>query len=238
MKVHFMGIGGAGASAAAAIAKASGFKVSGCDIAKSKYLENLDEIKVKIGHGKTHLSNCDILVITPAILKFDPKIEEITAAKKLKMPILTWQEFMGKFLQKGKRVIAVAGTHGKSTTTAMIGHILEDAGFNPTVEVGAVDLGWGKNFRVGGSKWFVCEADEYNNNFLNYQPEIAVITNIDWDHPDFFKSKALVFDSFVKFIKTNSSLVSLFVAPSEAGIKRFFNKACRSEKSSRIFGTC
>lgn len=216
-----MGIGGAGASACAAIAKASGFQVSGCDIAESKYFRELENTQIFLGHNKKHLKNRDLLVISPAVLKFNHTNLELKTAKKLKIPILTWQEFLGKFLQKDKRVIAVAGTHGKSTTTAMIGHILEDAGFDPTVEVGAVDLGWGKNFKVGKSSWFVCEADEYNNNFLNYQPEIAVITNIDFDHPDFFKTEESVFNSFIQFTKKNPKLERLFVNLKGLGIKKF-----------------
>lgn len=232
MKVHFMGIGGAGASACAAIAVSAGFKVSGCDIAKSGYLSKLTKIKIEIGHSKKHLKNCDLLIISPAILKFDPKNFEILEAKSRRIRVLTWQEFMGKFLQKGKRVITVAGTHGKSTTTAMISHILEDTGFDPTVEVGAVDLAWRKNFRVGDSKWFVCEADEYNNNFFNYQPEIAVISNIDWDHPDFFKDEESVFESFVSFIKQNHKLESLFVSPQAVGIKRFLVELFGEKKAA------
>ncbi len=222
--IHFMGIGGSGASACAAIAANYGFQVSGCDIAKSKYLAPLKKIEISAGHNKNHLKNCQMLVITPAILKFDPKNEELIYAKKVKIPILTWQEFMGKFLQKDKRVIAVAGTHGKSTTTAMIGHILADAGLSPTVEIGAMDLSWRANFRTGKGDIFVCEADEYNNNFLNYKPEILAITNIEFDHPDFFKNQEAVFQSFIKFVKSNPNLKSLFVAPGEVGIRKFLVK--------------
>jgi UDP-N-acetylmuramate--alanine ligase len=128
---------------------------------------------------------------------------------------------MGKYLQKDKFVIAISGTHGKSTTTAMLGHILEDAGFDPIVELGANDLIWGKNFRIGKSKYFICEADEYNNNFLNYKPNIVVITNIEWDHPDFFKTKDKVFQSFTKFIKNNPKLEKLCVVKNQSGINRF-----------------
>ena len=225
-KIHFMGIGGAGASACAAIAASAGFVVSGCDIAKSKYLTNLRNIKIDIdiGHNTKHLKDCQMLVITPAIPNVNPGNLELLAAKKAKIPVLTWQEFMAKFLQTGKRLIAVAGSHGKSTTTGMIGHILEDAGFDPTVEVGALDLAWDKNFRIGEGKVFICEADEYNNNFLNYKPEIAVITNIDFDHPDFFKNAASVLKSFVKFTQGNKNLKKLIVNPQNLGIKKLLRK--------------
>ncbi|MDO8487584.1 MAG: sugar phosphate nucleotidyltransferase [Candidatus Curtissbacteria bacterium] len=199
-KIHIMGIVGAGAAAVAGIAKAYGFKVSGCDISpQSAYSKGLG-IKVQKGHDSGHLKAADMLIISPAVLKLDPKNREVAKAKSLKIPVSTWQEFQGEYLQEGKFVIAVAGAYGKSTTTAMVSQILIDAGLDPTCEVGAKVLSWDKNFRVGKSKYFVCEADEYNNNFLNYSPDIAVILNIVWEHPDFFKSEKDITASYQKFI--------------------------------------
>jgi len=198
-RIHFMGIGGAGASAVARISKSYGFKVTGCDQSqKSAYLKNYNG--VKIGHNASHLKDINTLVVSPALLKFDSNNSEIKKAKDLKIPILTWQEFQGKILQQDKFVIAVAGTYGKSTTTAMISKILIDQNLDPTCEVGAKVIEWGTNFRVGKSKYYICEADEYNNNFLNYQPDIAIILNFGWDHPDFFPNKESVIDSYEKFI--------------------------------------
>src|SRR3989344_5086407 len=174
MNVHFLGIAGSGASAAAAIARSQGYLVSGCD-------------KDIAGHSPNHLKKIDVLAITPAIFFLDPQNPELLQATKLGIPMMTWQEFMGKFLQRQKFVIAIAGTHGKTTTTAMIGKMLEDTGLDPTVELGAEVSKWKANFRVGKSKFFVCEADEYNNNFLNFKPDIAVVTNIEMDHPEYFK---------------------------------------------------
>lgn len=185
-RIHFLGIGGSGASAAAAIAKTQGYEITGCDL----------ELQ---GHSPTHLKNIDLLAVTPAIYSLDPQNPEFLEAKKLGIPVMTWQEFMGKFLQKNKFVIAVAGTHGKSTTTAMIGTLLENAGLDPTVELGAEVSKWKANYRIGKSKYFVIEADEYNDNFLNFNPDIAVITNIEMDHPEYFKDFAAVKKSFDKF---------------------------------------
>jgi UDP-N-acetylmuramate-alanine ligase len=186
MKVHFLGIGGSGASGAAAIAQAQGFEVSGCDL-------------IFTGHDPKHLDNIDILAVTPAIYSLDPDNPELLEAKKRGIKIMTWQKFTGEYLAKGKFVIAVAGTHGKTTTTAMIAKILEDAGFDPTVLLGAIVPKWKTNYRVGKSKYFVIEADEFNNNFLNFHPDIAVVTNIEMDHPEYFKDFEDYKKSFAKF---------------------------------------
>jgi len=140
----------------------------------------------------------DILAVTPAIYSLDPDNLELLEAKKKGIEILTWQEFMGKYLENNKFVIAVCGTHGKSTTTAMIGKILEDAGLDPTVELGAIVPEWGNNYRIGGSQFFVTEADEFNDNFLSTHPDITVVTTIEMDHPEYFKD----FESYKKSYST------------------------------------
>ena len=199
-RVHFMGAAGAGASAVAQLAKGNGYEVSGCDInPQSSYVEN-SNLEIKKGHNATHIRNVGMLVVSPAISKFDAQNEELKEAKRQRIPTLTWQEFQGNFLQKDKYVISIAGAYGKSTTTAMISQVLIDSGFDPTCELGATVINWGKNFRVGKSEFYVNEADEYNNNFLNYHPNIAVILNIAWDHPDFFKSEKSVENSYKRFI--------------------------------------
>ncbi|HSX18696.1 MAG TPA: sugar phosphate nucleotidyltransferase [Candidatus Saccharimonadales bacterium] len=208
--IHIMGIAGAGAAAVAGIAKAYGFNVSGCDInPESPYVKNLD-VKIEKGHSKNHATNVDLLVLSPAVEKFDANNEEIKAAKKQGIPTLTWQEFQGKYLQIGKFVVTAAGAYGKSTTTAMVAQILIDANMDPTCEIGAKVTTWESNFKVGNSMYYVCESDEYNDNFLNYHPDIAVLLNVGWDHPDFFKTKQDVLASFQKFInniKPNGILV-------------------------------
>ncbi len=209
--IHFMGIAGSGASAVAEIAKANGFDVTGCDLnPKSAYSSSLS-IKAEEGHSDSHLKGIDMLVVSPAILRLDPKNIEILNAHELSIPIISWQEFQGKFLQYDKFVIAIAGAYGKSTTTAMVSQILFDQKLDPTCEIGAKVLSWGKNFQIGKSEYYVCEADEYNNNFLNYQPQIAVVLNIAWDHPDFFPTKEILKESYISFInkiKENGYLVT------------------------------
>ena len=215
-KVHFIGVGGSGTSAVCGIAASNGFEVTGCDMShESEYLGNLlkkfPKIPIFYSHSQSHLENVDILAISPAILKFDPQNLELVTAREKRIPILTWQEFMSKFLQRGKFVISVAGTHGKSTVAAMIGHLLEDAGLDPTVEIGALDISWRSNFRNGKGKYFVCEADEYNDNFLNYSPNTLVITNIELDHPDYFRNMSDLNNSFQKFVLQMEKPKNLFL---------------------------
>lgn len=204
-KVHFLGIGGSGASSVAAIAQSFGFEVSGCDInPNNDFTKDLGVEPLLQGHSPTHLINIDILAITPAVLSQDPNNEELQQAKRLGIEVLTWQEFMGKYLESGKSVIAVCGTHGKSTTTAMIGLILEAAGLDPTVQLGAQVKEWGSNFRIGKSEYFVTEADEFNNNFLVSHPKITVITSVEMDHPEYFADLQSLQESFIKFLSQTS----------------------------------
>ena len=196
-----MGIRGAGASAITQIAQKNGFVVDGCDLlSESAYDINLEDVSINKGHNKSHINNIARLIVSPAISKLRPNNSEIQEAKKQKIKISTWQNFQGEVLQKDKFVICVAGAYGKSTTTAMIASVLKDAGLDPTCEIGATVLNWEKNYLVGKSNYYVCEADEYMDNFLNYKPDIALILNMGWDHPDYFKKLSDLENSYQKFI--------------------------------------
>lgn len=222
-----MGIAGSGISAAAAIARKMGFKVSGCDLNDSPYAGELKKmgIVVEKGHDEKHLDDVDILAISPAVLWQNGKHAEYSSAKE-KGIVMTWQELMGKTLQKEKYVVAVAGTHGKSTTTAMIGKILTDARLDPTCEVGAFIPEWGTNYRIGNSKYFVCEADEFNDNFLNYEPDVAIITSLEFDHPEYFKTFPKMVNTFKKFIKKvkNGGTIILGLGQGAEILAPFVNK--------------
>lgn len=199
--VHIMAIGGSGASAIAAIAKAQGFKVTGCDKNPfNDFTKEFDQATLFTGHSEEHLKDVDILCYSPAISSLDPDNPELKKAKENGIEVLTWQEFMGKYLEKDKFVIAITGTKGKTTTTAMSGLVLEEANLDPTVELGAIVKKWGRNHRVGSSKYFVTEADEFNNNFLVSHPDIAIVTNIVFDHPEFFKDFEEYKDAFFNFL--------------------------------------
>lgn len=211
LNIHFLGIGGSGASAAAGIAQAQGFKITGCDkdetALTNEFASIFDKSILSAGHSSNHLQNIDILVITPAILSLDPNNTELKVVKQRNIKVMTWQQFMGKFLMKDKFVIAVCGSHGKSTTTAMIGLMFEDAGLDPTVELGAIVPKWGTNFRVGKGRYFIAEADEFNDNFLAITPNIAVLTNIDFDHPEYFKDLDSYKSSFQSFLHKTKNLI-------------------------------
>lgn len=206
--VHFMGIGGSGASAVAAIAESQGYIISGCDLHPyNEYTKNFPQNLLKEGHSPNHLQEVDILAISPAVSSLDSNNPELTEAKKRGLELLTWQEFMGKYLEKDKFVIAICGTHGKTTATAMAGLLVEEAGLDPTVEIGSVIPQWNKNFRVGQSKFFITEADEYNNNFLVSHPDITIVTSIEMDHPEFFKDFKEYKQSFVKFLSQTKQTI-------------------------------
>lgn len=208
--LHFIGIEGSGASAVAAVAKAHGYHVSGCDQnLTGEYSSIFDPQTVFVSHAVEHLAGVDMVVVSPAIEISDPNNTELKAAKSLNLEILTWQQFLGQYLVAEMFVIAVCGTHGKSTTTAMVAKVLADANLDPTVILGAKIGEWGRNYRVGKSKYLVVEADEYNNNFMAYSPNLTVVTNIDRDHLEFFKDFDHIKQAFVDFlVKTKEVIVA------------------------------
>ncbi len=151
LHVHFMGIGGSGMSAVAKLAQAEGYKVSGCDLQETnQYLLQQDpnQLQVFKGHDVSHLKDVDILAVTPATFFQAQEVEEFKEAQKRGI-LMKWQEFLGTYLQKEKTVISVAGTHGKSTTTALLSLVFEEAGLDPSVVIGATIRSWGKNYRSG-----------------------------------------------------------------------------------------
>jgi len=220
MRVHFMGIGGSGMSAVAQIAAAQGFEISGCDLQeKTPYLEKLKNIEISVGHSVDHLKDIDILAVTPAVFFQSSENPELVEGKKKNM-VMTWQEFLGKHLQKDKYVISIAGTHGKSTTTTMAGLVLEAANLDPTVEVGATVPTWHSNVRLGKSKYFISEADEYYHNFLHYHPDVIILNNIELDHPEYFESLDKVIFAFQQFIDQLKPEGTLIYNQDSANIKK------------------
>ncbi len=186
-KIHFIGIGGIGVSALAGYYLKKEVEVSGSDVTQSPITEKLrkEGAKIFIGHEASNLaSDVELVVYTAAAAKDNPELKE---AKNKKIKTQSYAEALGD-LTKEMHTIAVSGMHGKSTTTAMIGLVMEKAGLDPTVIVGTKIKEWGgNNFRIGKSKYLVIEADEYNASFLNYWPKIIVLTNIEEEHLDFYK---------------------------------------------------
>lgn len=208
--VHFLGIAGIGSSAIASIAIANGYKVTGCDIKlHNQFTKNFDQNTLIENDNIDHLKDVEILAITPAVLALDKNNNELLAAKNKGIEVITWQEFLVKYLAQDKFIIAVTGTHGKSTTTAMIGLMLEDAGFDPTVELGAIVPNWEANYRVGNSEYLVVETDIRNQALLDLKPDITVVTNIELDHPEYYKNFNAVKKTYREFLcKTKRNVVA------------------------------
>ena len=205
VQIHFIGIGGVGVSALAQYYLAKGYKVSGCDLVSSEITEQLKKMGVRIRIGKPNAScvpaNTGKIIYSPAVQKSSLEIENW----KLKIPALSYPQALGEMTKK-YFTIAVAGTHGKSTTTAMIGLLLAKAGLDPTVIVGTKlkefgpSTSSGSNCRVGKSKYLVIEADEHFASFLNYRPTIAVLTSIEADHLDYYKNLKNLLRAFCSFV--------------------------------------
>lgn len=208
--LHCIGIGGIGVSALARLYKARGWQVSGSDLARSEITDALKKegIRVFIGHRKSNLApSVSKVVYTSAVRPNNPEIME---AKRRKIAALSYAQAVGELTREFK-TIAIAGAHGKSTTTAMIALLLAKSGFNPTAIIGTKLREFkNSNFRLGKSPYkaeppgfrpyFVLEADEYRASFLNYYPTIAVITNTDREHLDFYKNIRKIEATFLKFI--------------------------------------
>ena len=196
-KIHFVGIGGIGMSALARMMHASGKKVSGSDINDSELLEALrkERIEVIIGQDESTINNADLYIYSAALITFDPDfLEKVESRGK---PMLTYPQALG-LVSKTFKTIAVAGTHGKTTTTAMLGHVLRETGKKPHVIIGSV-LKDGSNYIEGDTDVLVIEAGEYRRAFLNYYPDILAILNIEEDHLDYYKDLDDIVDAFKEF---------------------------------------
>jgi UDP-N-acetylmuramate--alanine ligase len=203
-RIHVIGIAGSGAAGLALLAHHAGAAVDGCDAdTPSPYTPPLEAAGVRViaGHDPAHLGGVERVAITPA-LRANPDLPELVAAREAGLPIVTWQQILGELMAAEGRIgLAVTGTHGKSTTTALLGHLLEVAGLDPTVEVGAFIPAWGASVRPGGGAPFLVEADEFGDNFLHYHPAGAIVTNVEMDHPDFFADREAVLASMERFVR-------------------------------------
>ena len=201
-RIHFIGIGGIGVSALAKYYLKKGWQVSGSDLVKSEITSQMKDLgaRVHIGKPKASLITTRIekVVFSPAVLK---NHKERVAARKKKIQELSYPQALGE-LTKKHYTIAVSGTHGKSTTTAMLGLLLTKAGLDPTVIVGTKLKEFGNtNCRVGKSKYLVIEADEHFASFLNYRPKIIILTSLEADHLDFYKTLGNLVKTFKKYVR-------------------------------------
>ncbi|MBQ6947290.1 MAG: UDP-N-acetylmuramate--L-alanine ligase, partial [Clostridia bacterium] len=196
--IHFTGIGGVSMSALAMIAKSQGKKVTGSDMNESASVQALRAagIDVAVGHAAENAAGCDMLVYTAAVKDSNP---ELVYAKTNDIPHCERAALLGLLMKEYPHSVAVAGTHGKTTTTSMLSSVFLSAEADPTVLVGANLSLIGGNHRIGHSEYGVYEACEYCNSFWNFYPDVAIILNIDADHLDFFKDLADIQNSFKKF---------------------------------------
>ena len=197
--IHFIGIGGISMSGLAEILLKEGFTVSGSDSKESALTDRLESLGAKVFYGQKAsniIPGIDVVVYTAAIHEDN---EEYQAAVSRGLPMLSRAELLGQLMKNYDMPIAVSGTHGKTTTTSMLSHILLAADLDPTISVGGILKAIGGNIRVGDSGVFVTEACEYTNSFLHFFPKIGIILNIDADHLDFFKDLDDIRHSFRKF---------------------------------------
>jgi len=197
--IHFVGIGGIGMSGIAEVMANLGYTVQGSDIAEGYVVEGLRKrgIKVMIGHAAENVGDAAVVVTSTAVKRDNP---EVVAALEGRIPVVRRAEMLAE-LMRLKRTVAVAGTHGKTTTTSMIAALLDAGGVDPTVINGGIINSYGSNARLGESEWMVVEADESDGSFLRLDGTIAVVTNIDPEHLEHYGSFDAIKDAFVEFIE-------------------------------------
>jgi len=197
--IHFVGIGGIGMSGIAEVMRNLGYRVQGSDVAEGASVERLRErgIPVAIGHAADNLGEAAVVVVSTAVKRDNP---EVAAALEARIPVVRRAEMLAE-LMRLKRTVAVAGTHGKTTTTSMVAALLDAGGLDPTVINGGIIESYGSNARLGQSEWMVVEADESDGSFLRLDGTIAVVTNIDPEHLDHYGSFDAVREAFVEFIE-------------------------------------
>lgn len=205
---HFIGIGGISMSALAHLVLSSGNLVQGSDLKKSAETEALERLGVKIfyGHNKKNVLGASRVIASGAISADNPELKE---AQLLGLKIMSRGELLGELSKKYKKVIAISGAHGKTSTTEMLAEIFEHCGKNPTVHLGGISNLFGSNLKIGGKKFFITEACEYKNNFLSLEPNLGIILNVEPEHLDFFKTFKNVKESFDIFEKNCKKCIKI-----------------------------
>jgi UDP-N-acetylmuramate--alanine ligase len=232
--VHFIGIGGSGLSAIARLLLESGYTVSGSDRALTPFADEVRKAgaTVFVGHHARNLAGADWVVVSSAIGADNP---EVQAAKQAKIPVYKRADFLGE-LMSDKTGIAIAGTHGKTTTTAMTAWVLSELKRDPSFIVGGVMKNLGVNARAGRGRLFVIEADEYDNMFLGLKPQIEVVTNIEHDHPDFFPTFEAVYAAFEKFTDLLPAEGTLIVCGEDAGAAALIHRVRKAGRNVIAYG--
>jgi UDP-N-acetylmuramate--alanine ligase len=197
-QVHFVGVGGAGMSGLAEVILTVGYRVTGSDARRNEAVERLERLgaKIYIGHAASQIEGAHVVVYSSAVARDNP---ELQAARQRGIPVIPRAEMLAE-LMRVKHGIAIAGTHGKTTTTSMVGAVLAEAGFDPTLVVGGRVGALGANARLGQGEFLVAEADESDGSFLRLMPTIAVVTTIDAEHLDYYRDLAAIRETFLSFL--------------------------------------
>jgi UDP-N-acetylmuramate--alanine ligase len=197
--IHFIGIGGIGMSGIAEVLHNLGYTVQGSDASESANVKRLREkgITCHVGHNASNLGDAEVIVVSTAIRRDNP---ELVAARDARLPVVRRAEMLAE-LMRFKSCVAVAGTHGKTTTTSLVATLLDKGGFDPTVINGGIINAYGTNARMGDGDWMVVEADESDGTFLKLPSDVAIITNIDPEHLDHFKTFDAIKDAFRSFVE-------------------------------------
>ncbi|WP_024277179.1 UDP-N-acetylmuramate--L-alanine ligase [Xanthobacter sp. 126] len=197
--IHFVGIGGIGMSGIAEVLHNLGYEVQGSDVADSANVKRLRErgIKVMIGHAAANVDDADVVVVSSAIKRDNP---ELMAARAKRLPVVRRAEMLAE-LMRLKSCVSIAGTHGKTTTTSLVATLLDAGNFDPTVINGGIINAYGTNARLGDGNWMVVEADESDGTFLKLPTEVAIVTNVDPEHLDHFKTFDRVQEAFKAFVE-------------------------------------
>ncbi len=239
--IHFIGIGGIGMSGLALIMKGMGFKIQGSDISLNKNIERLkrNNIKVIIGHQKKNIQKATIVVKSSAIKNSNP---EIIYAKKKQLPIYKRGDMLAHIVSLTKNIV-VAGSHGKTTTTSIVASIFSKAKLDPTIINGGVLKLFNNSVKLGKSNWSILESDESDGSFIKVPPTYSIITNIDREHMDFYKSMDKLKNSFINFIEKVPSFGKSFICIDDkynneiikkVSIKNFYTYGTNPKSNFRI----
>jgi UDP-N-acetylmuramate--alanine ligase len=229
-RIHFVGIGGIGMSGLAELLRAQGYHVTGSDLAEGPTVARLRSlgVAVAIGHEARHVEGADVVVVSSAVRPTNPELVE---AERRGVPVIPRAEMLAEVMRL-KDGIAVAGTHGKTTTTSLLAHVLQVAGLDPTIVVGGRVIGAGASdersgARLGGGSFLVAEADESDGSFLHLAPVIAVVTNVEAEHLDHHGSLAALEDAFVAFLERLPFWGAAVLCLDDPGVQRLLARVGR-----------
>jgi UDP-N-acetylmuramate--alanine ligase len=224
-KLYFVGIGGSGMSGIAEILHNLGYQIQGSDISPGEITDYLASLGVTIynEHRASNVADSDVVVISSAVGEDNPEVVE---ARRLGIPVIKRAEMLGE-LMRLKFSVGVAGTHGKTTTTSMIGHVMQVAQYQPTIIVGGIVAELGTGAALGAGEYLVAEADEYDRSFLSMFPTMAVVTNLEADHMDSYEDMADLTDSFLAYMNRVPFYGSVVIPADDENISRIRHQIAR-----------